>query len=577
MRADLRALAAMALLLVTALAYRLVGRAGFVWDDDAYVVQNALLTEPGGLGRIWSEPAASPQYYPVVFSSFWLEARLWGSGPETGAGYHLTNLALHGATALLLWGLLGRLLRPREGPVLPGAGAVAYAGALLFALHPVGVESVAWVSERKNVLSAVFALLAARAWVAFSPPEEDLPLRARDWRAYALALAAFALALLSKSVTATLPGALLVLCWWRRGRVSGREVLALAPFILLGAVAGLHTAWLEAHHVGAGGGPFRLAPAERLVLAGRAPWEYLRRLALPLGLSFYYPRFSLALARGWPFVLGTPALLVGLWAARRQLGRGPLAATLVFGGTLFPVLGFVDVYPFRFSWIADHFQYHAMAAALTLAAAALAAAVARLTPSGPRRRLGFGLALGALAGALSFLTQQRARAFEDYEALLRDTLSHAPDCWIAHANLAQLLAARGEGEQAFAHLARAVALEPRDERNQLNLGRALLRRGRAGEAVRALAEAVRLNPRWPLARFDLTRALLAAGRPAEAARVALELLREQQPGLVDPALLGLLRRVQGALRRGDPLAQEVERELGVWFANPWPGGPPQER
>src|SRR5262249_45486376 len=161
--------------------------------------------ERGGLGRIWFEPQASPQYYPLVFTSFWIENKLWGLRP---LGFHLVNVLLHAANAILVWRILKRL--EVRGALVVGA---------IFALHPVHVESVAWVTERKNMLSGLFYLLTLRAWLRWDSIDAD-----RKWQWYTLSLILFICALLSKSVTATLPAVILVIIWWKRGRNSARDV-----------------------------------------------------------------------------------------------------------------------------------------------------------------------------------------------------------------------------------------------------------------------------------------------------------------------------------------------------------------
>lgn len=258
------------LLAATLLAYHPAWHGEFLWDDDAHVTREELRSWPG-LVRIWTDVRATQQYYPVVHTAFWLQHRLFGDNPT---GYHLVNIGLHALNAWLAGHLLTRLAAP--GGRLAGA---------IFALHPVMVESVAWISELKNLLSGTFYLMAALAWIRFEAQ------RRRRW--YGLALALFALALGSKTVTATLPGALLVLLWWHRGRLSWRrDVLPLAPFFVLGAASGLFTAWVEHELIGAKGAAFELGWAERGLLAGRAVWFYAGKLLWPAELVFIYPRWT---------------------------------------------------------------------------------------------------------------------------------------------------------------------------------------------------------------------------------------------------------------------------------------------
>jgi hypothetical protein len=258
----------------TLLAYFPALTAGFIWDDQPGHVTRPELRSLAGLVRIWTEPGATQQYYPLLHSAFWFEHLLWGDAPF---GYHLVNVLLHATAACLFAALLLRL-------AVPGA----WLAALLFALHPVGVESVAWVSEQKNTLSLVLSLCAALAYLRFdSTGERDRP---RSPRAYALASILFIAALLSKTVTATLPAALLVLAWWQRGTVSlRRDALPLLPWFACSALAAVATASFEHTLIGAQGADFALTAAQRFLLAGRAVWFYLGKLLLPLDLSFIYP------------------------------------------------------------------------------------------------------------------------------------------------------------------------------------------------------------------------------------------------------------------------------------------------
>ncbi len=327
---------AVLLLVSVVFAYFPVLRGGFLWDDDAHVTKLALRSLHG-LGRIWFELGATQQYYPVLHSAFWIEHRLWG---DAVLGYHLTNLAFHATAAWLLVLVLRRLDFPAP-----------WLAALIFALHPVGVESVAWISEQKNTLSAAFYLGAALLYLHFD--------ETRRQRWYFLSLGLFVLALLTKRVTASLPAALLVVFWWRRGRLEWRrDVQPLVPWLAIGAASGLFTAWVEQRFIGAEGADFSFTAVQRVLLAGRVIVFYLSKLIWPVNLMFIYPRWSVEVASAWQYVfpVGSVIFLAALvYYAKKR--RGPLAGFLFFAGTLFPVLGFVNVYPFVFSFVADHFQY----------------------------------------------------------------------------------------------------------------------------------------------------------------------------------------------------------------------------
>ncbi len=397
------------LLLATLAAYLPALRAGFIWDDDHYVTGNRTLTAPDALRRIWTEPGATPQYYPLVFTTFWAEHRLWGLDP---AGYHAVNVLLHAMNAVLVALLLKRL--PMPGAWLAG---------LLFALHPVHVESVAWITERKNVLSGLFYLLALGAFWTW---EE----KGSRWR-YGGALALFALALLAKSVTASLPCALFLLRWVRGRPLDRRFLASLLPFLLLGAAMGLNTAHLERAHVRAVGPEWELSLLQRLSIAGRALPFYLGKLAWPSGLVFVqYPREvpppGISLPLLWP--LGVLAGGAALWLARGRTGRALQAAAAFFAVTLFPALGFVNIYPMRYSFVADHYQYLASLGPIALAAAA----ACRL----PR------VVLAPPLPALGILPFRQSRVYETPQTLWEDVLSKNPRAWMAHDCLGQILANR---------------------------------------------------------------------------------------------------------------------------------------
>ncbi len=490
---------AAALLALALLAYLpAIRRGGFVWDDDDHVTANPTLRSAEGLRRIWLEPGATPQYYPLVHTTFWIERRVWGLEPF---GYRLVNVLLHATAALLLW----RVLRRFDVPF-------AWFAAALFTVHPVHAESVAWITERKNVLSGVFYLGAASLASRVLLDGGD---RRRD---YLLACLLFLLALLSKTVTATLPLALGVVVWWKRGRLTARDGALLVPFLLAGALFAAITVMLERHHVGASGEAWSLTFAERVLVAGRAVWFYAGKLSWPRGLTFIYPRWDVNAAAwgAWAWPIAAAGAAAALWALRRRMGRGPLAAAAYFAVTLAPALGFVNVYPMRFSFVADHFQYLASAGPFALLAAGLGAwTAARRAPAARRA----GPAAAALAlGILAALTWRRGAAFEDEAALWRDTLRRNPGCWLAHNNLGSLLTRRGELTPARAHLEEAVRLDPREPRSLCNLGQAYEQGGDIGRAADLYGRALAAAPADAQAHYNLGVTLERGGDLAGATR-----------------------------------------------------------
>jgi len=492
-----------------------------VWDDDDYVVENPMLRSAEGLRRIWTDTAATPQFYPLTHSTFWVEYHLWGIRP---AGYHAVNILLHAASALLLWAALRRLR-------VPGA----WLGAALFALHPIQVESVAWITERKNVLSGLFYLAALLAYLCFAriddgPEDSSEP---RSWGVYAAASGLFVCALLSKTVTATLPVVLALVMWWKHGRLGKRELLPLAPLVATGAVFGGLTAWLERFQVGAEGAEWSLSLLQRVLLAPRIVGFYLGKLAWPADLTFIYPRWTIRPGdpAAWIWLVALVGLLAALWGLRDRLGRGPFTASAYFVVTLGPALGFVNVYPMRYSFVADHFQYLACIGPLALAGAAVWLGTAAMM-----KRLGSTATSVArisvsvvLVGALVFLTSAQARIYESLEVLWRDTLAKNPEAWAAHNNLGAMLGGKGTLEEAEDHLEEAIRLKPDHAGAHANLGVVRARQGRLGDALGLFERAVVLDPDDGGSRILLGEALARTGRAGEA-EIHLVRAVELEPG-----------------------------------------------
>jgi tetratricopeptide (TPR) repeat protein len=498
------------ILLATLLVYIPAMQSGFIWDDDRYVTENPTLRSLEGLTHTWLKPSSNPQYYPLVFTSFWLEYRLWGLNP---AGYHVVNVLLHALNALLLWLLFKRLK-------VPGG----WFAAMLFALHPVQVESVAWVTERKNVLSALFYFSSAFCLFRFfgiNGEAEDQP---HKWSWYALGFLLFLFALLSKTVACSLPAAMILVLWWKRDRIPWSEVVALLPFFIFGIALGLTTVWLERHHVGAEGVDWELSMVERFLLAGRALWFYASKLAWPADLTFNYQRWQVNAGVWWQYIypLGVLALVSLLWAYRGRLGRGPLAGILFFCGTLFPALGFFDVYPFRFSFVADHFQYLASVGLFGLAVGVLAN-LASKKPTWTKRTVA---TLGSLfLVVLATLTWVQGLLYENAVTLWMDTLKKNPESFIAHNNLGNILHQQGRLHEAKSHFLEALRVKPDAAEVHNNLGISFDLEGRQEEAIVHFTEALRLNPQYVDARNNLGVALAGQGKLEEAIVHFSEVLR----------------------------------------------------
>ena len=390
------------------------------------------------------------------------------------------------------------------------------------------VESVAWITERKNLLSLTLALLSIHAYLRFAPTHQASVAnatsnRAAHWRWYALSLLTFAGALFSKTVVTTLPAVLLVIYWWKRGRISWRDIVPLLPFFALGIGLGLLTAWLERHHVGAQGEEWNFTFADRVLIAGRAVWFYAAKLTWPYPLIFFYPRWQIDDRIWWQYLypLTAGGLVLTLYIARSTIGRGPLAAVLIFGGVLFPALGFIDVYPMRYSFVADHFQYHASIALISLVAAGMALLGTRL--GGVGQQLDDAVAVVLLA-ALSLLSFQRMHVFYDQETLYRDTIARNPECEAAYVNLGTFYGRTGRLSDSLELARDGLHQFPNNAEMHRILAAALLRLGdrdgfppgQLDQIILHLKTAITLKPSDASSHTYLGDALLAAHQPEDA-------------------------------------------------------------
>jgi hypothetical protein len=351
------------------LAYLPALDAGFVIDDGMYVTDDSRMETLSGLGGIWTEvagPEYRHQYYPLTTSAFWLQYRLWGEHP---VGYHLVNVLLHALNAVLLW----RLLRVLGLPA-------AWLAAAVFAVHPVHVQSVAWVSELKNVLSSAFFLSSMLLLVRYLGVAGSGA--SGRWVTYVLGVALFVCALLSKTATCLLPAALLLVVWWKRGRIVRRDLLALAPLVAVGAAFVVMTVYLESHHGGARGEGFGQSWLDRALIAGRALWFYAGKLMWPADLVFIYPRWTIDATVWWQYLypLSVLAVMVVLWSLRGRIGRGPLAAA---GYCILAVapLSLVNVAFTRHSYVADHWAYWASMGLIALVVGVAASHLRRWRPA----------------------------------------------------------------------------------------------------------------------------------------------------------------------------------------------------
>ncbi|APR88006.1 O-GlcNAc transferase [Minicystis rosea] len=484
------------------LAYLPALGASWVWDDDVNIVTNGALRDASGLARIWTDVTVTQQYYPLTHTTFWAQYQMSGLWFPA---YHAVNVALHAATAVLLLLVLRRL-------AVKGAELAA----ALFALHPLQVESVAWVTERKNVLSGALGLASVLLYLRFDEEEE----RAKRWRFWAGALGLFALALLAKTAVAVIPAALLVVLVILRGRRGIGVIGPLAPFLAVGAAAGLLTAHLEHGRVGAHGVEFAWTFGERVLVAGRAFCFYWMKLLWPSHLAFFYPRWDIdsRSAVQWLWPLAAAASLIGaLMLVRRGRATYAAAALLAYAALIFPALGFFNVYFMRFAQVQNHFAYLASMPALAL----IGAGITRLAERVPRREIVLG-AIPLLCGALS---AREATAFRDYETLFLRALEANPEAWVAAYDLGLHYQKQDRRADAIAMFRRARAARAGDAEIAGSLGSALAEAGELDEAIPLLREAADGKPEQADARFNYGLGLEMVGRAAEAAAAYREAVR----------------------------------------------------
>ena len=565
--------AILALGLLVGVSYFPALSGGFIWDDVIFT-EEPVVHAASGLRNIWLSPAdikSEAHYWPLVYTSFWLEHQLWGLAP---AGYHAVNILLHLINCLLLWRLLRRL-------AVPGALVIA----AVFAVHPLHVESVAWIIERKDLLSALCYLSAVLAWIRFT--EAPRPGR------YVLALALFTAGLLSKSVVVTLPAALLIWHWWQRGRVTPVELLRLAPFLVVGL--GITVADLSFY---TSREPLELGYSllERALIAARALWFYAGKLLWPTELAVIYPRWKIDAGDplAWAYLIAAVALAALLWLGRGRIGRGPLAGALFFAVTLAPVLGFVDYGYMQFSLVADRFQY--LAGIGVLAVLIGAAAHAAGTLPGGFRIGACGLAV-AVVVLLGVLTWRQAGIYRDEltffshivalnpeargahhnlgrvllnadrpeEALAasRSAVEQRPDFADAHSNLGLVLLDLKRTEAAEEHFLRALELDPRHRDAHHNRANILRTRGHYQEAVDSYRAVLDIDPEYALAHAGMGDALFHLALYAEAIE-SLTRAVSLQPDLPEAgALHGIMGLAAQELGQSEAAAEYYERAVRI--------------
>ena len=510
---------------------------GFLWDDGVYISANPVLQTMHGLWAIWADPSATCQYYPLSFTAFWIINHFFGLTP---LAFHLATLMMHGVVVMVFWRLLERL-RVRG----------ALLGAAIFALHPLNVMSVAWMTELKNTLSCALALGAALAYVRFAGLGEETREGKGGWGWYVLALGLFGVAMLAKTAVSFLPVSLLLVMWWQRQGLSRRDLLSVAPMFGVALGMGALTIYIERHAGGASGAEFNIGFVDRVLISGRSFWFYLGKFVWPSPLIFIYPRWKVdaGVWWQWAYPVGTVAVLMGAWQARGRIGRGVFVGLMHFYVSTSMLVLAVVLYMMRYSFVADHWAYFGSLGLAALAGAGIARVRERLgEPWGKPLELGIGVCLVLGLGALTFA---QSGMYSDIETLWRTTLDRNPDCWMADNNVGTALTQDGRWVQAMDYFRTALAINPDDAETHCNLGMGFQHQGKLDEAIAEYQRALALYPGDAKANDNLGLILFGRGELDEA------LAHYQRAVETDPAYMDARYNLGIALQKKGELDQAI--------------------
>lgn len=406
----------------------------FLWDDNEYITGNSFIKRFDGLYDIWFSPRLLPQYYPLAFSMYFVEYKLWG---ETAQGYVIVNVLLHLASACMVYKLLKKLN-------LPGA----LLGAALFAVHPLAIESVAWIAERKNTLSMFFSLASILAYPGLTPGEKITPGKYK--KQIVIATLLFLLALLGKPAAVVVPPMLLAILWWQNGKIRKSDMLVQGFWFLLSMASGILVTYLEALKVATDPEPFNLSLIDRLLISSRGWWFYMGKFAWPNPLSMIYPRWQIDASQPWQytFVAALLMVIVALWVFRKRFGLAPAVILLLYTVAIGPTLGILNCSYFRLSFVADHFAYWALVPMVAAVGALLfhARTVAVLSHRGAT------VIACLLVTVLTVVAFDRCRTYSSPLVMWQDAVEKAPrspGAWSLYGSTLMKMGRLPEAKKAF--------------------------------------------------------------------------------------------------------------------------------
>ncbi len=528
---------ALLLLAVTIGVYLPSLRGQFIVGEDVVITSNTVLRAGlGGLGAIWLHPTISPHYQPLAYSLLSLEfkgvSRLRGFGVDHPQGYLLVNMLLHAANVLLLWTLL-RKLEVRG----------ALMAAMLFAVHPVNVQTVAWINQQPLLLCGMFYLWALLVYLRFAqinpapPIGPGLRLPEAPWMLYGLAVLLMGAALLNHAAAVSLPLVALVVIWWERGRLMRRDWRNILPLLALGLLwlcVALYADWRRALAVN---DVVEAGPVARMLIACRAAWIYLLHFTVPWRLSFIYPKWQPI----WIDALGALALVGVIIAAarsRRRVGRGPVTILLLFLTVFLPMLLLRTDFD-RQTYLSDHLLYLPGIVLGTALVAWLAGLTVRklprwIVPAG-----------SAVIGALALVTVTRFSDFRSSENVWSAILRRNPDSALAHNELGLIYLSNKNHANALEHFKQALRIDGSDVSTLLNIAAVYSAEDRPQDAINTYLQVLNSSPDNAEAHFGLGQVYAQRGDSTDALREYSEVLRLSADHVKALNNIGLLHSQRG--------------------------------